>query len=132
MESKYEKSPLFKGLSIFRLVRAIGTLHPQSQIYKILSEKQKKTFPKKKRFHIHKMRLSVRSLISEKRSSGLLYLLLFSHLSLFLHILFNQGCDYPRWGGIMDVHEQSRIFFQGDNHRLLARFLYISDRFTIL
>lgn len=78
------------------------------------------------------MRLSVRSLISEKRSSGLLYLLLFSRLSLFLHILFNQGCDYPRWGGIMDVHEQSRIFFQGDNHCLLARFLYISDRFTIL
>ena len=32
----------------------------------------------------------------EKRSSGLLYLLLFSRLSLFLHILFNQGCDYPR------------------------------------
>ena len=78
------------------------------------------------------MRLSVRSLISEKRSSGLLYLLLFSRLSLFLHILFNQGCDYPRWGGIMDVHEQSRIFFQGDNHCLLAGFLYISDRFTIL
>ncbi len=127
-----KKAPPFKGLSIFRLVRAIGTLHPQSQIYKILSEKQKKTFPKKKRFHIHKMRLSVRSLISEKRSSGLLYLLLFSRLSLFLHILFNQGCDYPRWGGIMDVHEQSRIFFQGDNHCLLARFLYISDRFTIL
>ena len=43
-----------------------------------------------------------------------------------------QGCDHPGWGGIMDIHEQSRIFFQGDNHRLLAGFLYISDRLTIL
>ena len=51
---------------------------------------------------------------------------------LFLHILFNQGCDHPGRRGIMDIHEQSRIFFQGDNHRLLAGFLYISDRLTIL
>lgn len=33
-----------------------------------------------------------------------------SRLSLFLHILFNQGCDHPGRGGIMDIHEQSRIF----------------------
>ena len=40
-------SPILKGLSTFRLVKAIETLHLQPQIYKILSEKQKKTFPKK-------------------------------------------------------------------------------------
>ena len=41
-------------------------------------------------------------------NSIITYILLFSRLS-FLHILFNQGCDHLE-GGIMDIHEQSRIF----------------------